>query len=128
MRAAVRRCDLETATRLTLWLSRSLVDHGRPAEAILELQTAARSIRNKLGDSPQGARLLWPVLAALARRIDEHGDREHARTIAMQADREAIRCSSMAGRAALRALLLQLSSSPCLARPARAQRASGQYR
>ncbi len=107
--AAVRHSDFEAATRCALELARVLVERGQTALAIAELQVAVRGLQKYAGGTPLGHRLLWPVLATLARRVDETGDRTWARELATQAEDEAIRSRSADARKATRALLLYLA-------------------
>lgn len=90
--------------------SRTLVDQGQLYDAIEELQLAARELRKPGGESTDGHGLLWPMLITLARRLDDSGDRELARSIAAQAEDEAIRSRSAEARKLTRTLVTDLSA------------------
>jgi len=103
---ALRAGDFEEAAARYLSASSRLGDHDRLPEAIGVLDEAVYVLRRSCeGSTTRAGRLLWPLLAMLARHLDAFGDRPRARRIAAQAEREAVRGESRFGRDATRVLL-----------------------
>ncbi len=109
IRAAIVAGELEEATAHTLELSELLVDELRITEAIDELEATVAMVSARGDDPVRTGRLVWPLLATLARHLDDHGDRPGARRVAADARAQAMRSGSVFGRQATGALLLHLA-------------------
>lgn len=109
IRAAIQRGDVEEAAARLLGRANALADANRLAPAIDLLERGVLALRACAVSSTRLALCVWPVLATLARRLDDAGDRGRARRTAAQAEREAVRGGSTFGRDSTRLLLLHLA-------------------
>jgi len=109
IRAATRAGEIEEIAAKALELAQVLVDGLRTSDAIDELEAAVAVIAAHPTEPERDGRALWPLLATLARHLDEVGDRASARRVAAHAERQATRSGSAFGRDATRALLLHLA-------------------